>query len=460
MPIETGKICGALGDGVLFCKLINLAQPGTIVNEAINLPEGKEMGIFKKRENLNLAVASAKAIGIVTANITMESLVDQREHIMLGLTWQAIEVFLFRDINLHKSPEIMVLREEGEEEEKMLKLTPRHILLRWLNWHLRENRLDKRVRNFNKDMMDIEAYLAVFNDISKIDEKAHSFSTEKRAAHVLECAERERINTFVTSTDLVAGIDKLNVLFCALIFNHKNGLKYEGKKMPFPLEEDDPDTREMRLYKTWINSMGLENGHVVSLVEDLKTGIVLLRLIDSLRPKTVDWEKVVTAKLDNKIFCNQNCKYAVELISRTFDIKVVGITGPEIVDGKHYAILGLLWQLYRVDALGMIGGMKEEELVQWANQKSQQALKSLKDRSLEDSNYWLKLITAINNKIVNFSVVKQKGQEGWLEYNAKYALASARKMGAQVIILWEHISEVNSKFLLIFLADLYKFGKK
>jgi plastin-1 len=459
MPISSSKICSCLEDGTVFCKLVNLAQPGTIINEAINLPEGKEMTVFKKRENLNLAIASGRSIGIVTTNITVESLIDKREHIMLGLAWQTIETFLFRDIDVRRTPEIMVLKEESEEEDKMLRLSPRHILLRWLNWHLKENRLEKRVKNFSKDLTDIEPYLAVFNDISKIDEKAYSFAADRRAAHVMECAQKEGINTFVTVQDLVLGVEKLNLLFCAQIFNSKNGLKYEGKKMPVPFD-DDSDSREMRIYKNWINSMGLENGHVVNLVEDLKTGIVLLKLVDNLRPKTVDWDKVATAKLDNQIFCNQNCKYAVEVISRTFDIKVVGISGPEIVDGKHFAILGLLWQLYRVNCLGMVNNMKEEELIQWANATSHQALKSLKDKALEDSQYWLKLIAAINNKIVNFALVKAKGEEGWLEYNAKYALASARKMGAQVIVLWEHISEVNPKFLLVFMADLYRVGNK
>lgn len=162
--------------------------------------------------------------------------------------------------------------------------------------------------------------------------------------------------------------------------------------------------------------MGLEGGQVVHLIEELKTGVVLLKVIEYMKPKTVDWDKaiVATTKLNNRIFCIQNCNYAIELISKTFDCKVVGFGGTEIVDGKIFAVLGILWQLYRIEALNLIGGMKEEELLAWANSRSGQSLKSLRDKSLEDSGFWLKLVNAIDSRVVNFSLVKQKGQEGYL----------------------------------------------
>lgn len=104
LPTSADKLFSALADGVIFCKLINMAVPGTIVDAAINLPEGKELSVFKVRENLNLAIASSKSIGCVTTNITVESLSDRREHIMLGLTWQVIESYLLRRIELRYVP--------------------------------------------------------------------------------------------------------------------------------------------------------------------------------------------------------------------------------------------------------------------------------------------------------------------------------------------------------------------
>lgn len=64
--------------------MINKATPGTIDNRAINT---KNVNIFKKNENLTLAIASARAIGCVCVNINNNSITDKREHIILGLVW-------------------------------------------------------------------------------------------------------------------------------------------------------------------------------------------------------------------------------------------------------------------------------------------------------------------------------------------------------------------------------------
>lgn len=38
--------------------------------------------------------------------------------------------------------------------------------------------------------------------------------------------------------------------------------------------------------------------------------------------------------------------------------------------------------------------------------------------------------------------------------NIKYTISCARKIGAEVMLLWEHIQEVDSKFIQTFLAEL------
>lgn len=43
-----------------------------------------------------------------------------------------------------------------------------------------------------------------------------------------------------------------------------------------------------------------------------------------------------------------------------------------------------------------------------------------------------------------------------IQQNCKYVITTARKLGATVNIVWEHIKEVNGKFLLTFLASLYQ----
>lgn len=38
--------------------------------------------------------------------------------------------------------------------------------------------------------------------------------------------------------------------------------------------------------------------------------------------------------------------------------------------------------------------------------------------------------------------------------NAKYAISVARKLGATVYLVWEHIRDVHPKFVLTFLASI------
>ncbi len=53
----------ACQNGVVLCKLINCAVPGTINTKAINIKE--KLNIYQINENLRLAINSAKAIGCI-----------------------------------------------------------------------------------------------------------------------------------------------------------------------------------------------------------------------------------------------------------------------------------------------------------------------------------------------------------------------------------------------------------
>ena len=56
---ETGDdMYKKMDDGVILCKMINLAAPDTIDERVINT--GQKISIFKEHENLTLAINSAK----------------------------------------------------------------------------------------------------------------------------------------------------------------------------------------------------------------------------------------------------------------------------------------------------------------------------------------------------------------------------------------------------------------
>ena len=49
-------------------------------------------------------------------------------------------------------PGLVLLLEEGEEPDDLRKLTPEQILIRWVNYHLKNAGSNLRIRNFGDDI--------------------------------------------------------------------------------------------------------------------------------------------------------------------------------------------------------------------------------------------------------------------------------------------------------------------
>ena len=78
-----------LNDGLILCKLINFSVPNTIDERSMN--KGKT-SIYQQLENLELALGSAEAIGCHVINIRPKDIQEGKEHLILGLLWQIIQV--------------------------------------------------------------------------------------------------------------------------------------------------------------------------------------------------------------------------------------------------------------------------------------------------------------------------------------------------------------------------------
>jgi plastin-1 len=79
---------------------------------------------------------------------------------------------------------------------------------------------------------------------------------------------------------------------------------------------------------------------------DLKDGRILLKVIENLRKKIVDWDKY-SDKLHSRIHIVQNCNYVIELC-KELGIKIMGIGGIDIVDAQPSLTLGVVWQLCKL----------------------------------------------------------------------------------------------------------------
>ncbi|VDK23314.1 unnamed protein product [Anisakis simplex] len=135
LPVQTdgGDLYRKVQDGLILCKLINLAVPETIDERAINK---KNLNTYTKLENLTLALMSSQAIGCNIVNIDGYDLSKGRPHLVLGLLWQIIRIGLFNQIDLVHVPGLFRLLNEDESIDDLRRLSPEQILLRWVNYHL------------------------------------------------------------------------------------------------------------------------------------------------------------------------------------------------------------------------------------------------------------------------------------------------------------------------------------
>jgi len=472
LPIDpdSNEVFDRIKNGVLLCKLINKAQEGTIDERVINTKDN--MNIFQQVENLNLAISAAKSIGLNVIGLNYDSIMDGKNYIMvLGLMWQVVKLVVLCNIQLKHHPELIRLLNPGEQLSDLLKLSPEQLLLRWFNYHLKAAGYEKKITNFSGDVKDSEKYTILLHQLNKnlCDKSAlDEPDKKKRAKKVIDNSKKLGAESYITPEDIVAGNSKLNTLFVASIFNAYPGLepatdeeKYEAAKL---LDDDIEGAREERAFRMWINSLGLNDDkgdpiHINNLYEESKDGILLLRTLEKIKPGVVNW-KIVDKKANNPFKKTVNCNEVIDA-SKKSKYHIVGIGGGDIRDGNKKYILAIVWQMMREHSLQVIGGKSEEELITWGNERVDENLrvKSLKDKRLGNSLYFINIMKSIEPRSINWDiVVTDKDDDESKQNNAKYAISIARKLGATVFLVWEDIAEVKSKLLLTFLASLYEVG--
>ena len=472
LPIDpdSNEVFDRIKNGVLLCKLINKAQEGTIDERVINTKDN--MNIFQQVENLNLAISAAKSIGLNVIGLNYDSIMDGKNYIMvLGLMWQVVKLVVLCNIQLKHHPELIRLLNPGEQLSDLLKLSPEQLLLRWFNYHLKAAGYEKKITNFSGDVKDSEKYTILLHQLNKnlCDKSAlDEPDKKKRAKKVIDNSKKLGAESYITPEDIVAGNSKLNTLFVASIFNAYPGLepatdeeKYEAAKL---LDDDIEGAREERAFRMWINSLGLNDDkgdpiHINNLYEESKDGILLLRTLEKIKPGVVNW-KIVDKKANNPFKKTVNCNEVIDA-SKKSKYHIVGIGGGDIRDGNKKYILAIVWQMMREHSLQVIGGKTEEELITWGNERVDENLrvKSLKDKRLGNSLYFINIMKSIEPRSINWDiVVTDKDDDESKQNNAKYAISIARKLGATVFLVWEDIAEVKSKLLLTFLASLYEVG--
>ncbi|GAM22511.1 hypothetical protein SAMD00019534_056860 [Acytostelium subglobosum LB1] len=471
LPIDpnTMDLFTRVQDGVLLCKLINASVPDTIDERALNTKVG--MNRYQQTENGNIVVNSAKAIGCSVVNIGASDIMAGTEHLILGLIWQVIRIGLLSQITLANHPELFRLLEPGEEISDLLKLPAEAILLRWFNYHLKRANHPRKVTNFSGDIKDSECYTVLLNQLAPGQCDLSPLSTSdpmERAKLLLDNAEKINCRKFVRPNDIVKGNPKLNLAFVANLFNTIPGLEPLTEEEKAGLDAylfNSEGSREARAFCLWINSLGIDP-FVNNLFQDLRDGLVLLRVLDKINPGCVDWKRVNQVVPMNKFKMVENCNYAVD-IGKSMKFSLVGIGGPNIVDGTEMPTLALVWQMMRYNVVTILkelskGAGKElsdSEMVKMANDRVKTSgktsrMENFQDKSLSNSIFFLDLLNSIRN-CVDYKLVHsgQISDEDKL-MNAKYTISVTRKLGGCIFLLPEDIVEVKSKMILTLIASI------
>jgi hypothetical protein len=138
-------------DGLILCHLINATVGHAVVNE-LSLNYKENMNIFQKTENLNKALAGARAIGCQIINIGAQDIIAGKPILILGIIWQIIKIQLLSNISLENDPMLVLLLAPGESLTIFKKLTAEAVLLRWLNFVLCKAGTIRRASDLGKDL--------------------------------------------------------------------------------------------------------------------------------------------------------------------------------------------------------------------------------------------------------------------------------------------------------------------
>eukprot|EP00485_Elphidium_margaritaceum_P020574 CAMPEP_0202725820 /NCGR_PEP_ID=MMETSP1385-20130828/184297_1 /ASSEMBLY_ACC=CAM_ASM_000861 /TAXON_ID=933848 /ORGANISM="Elphidium margaritaceum" /LENGTH=622 /DNA_ID=CAMNT_0049392025 /DNA_START=93 /DNA_END=1961 /DNA_ORIENTATION=- len=484
MPINPSNLdlMEKVADGVMLARFINMIESDTIDWRAVNYKKKGGLNQYHVIENQNLNIAAAKAIGLRIYNLSAEDLRDAAKNpiLVLGFMWQAVKMQLLGNINLKSNPELIALLDDGEDMNSLLALPPEELLKRWVNYHLEKEEYPTRIKNFSSDVKDGKVYTVLLKSIGGnkgCNRDPLEWDADKRCNQVIVNAQKIGAKPFITKQDILSGNDKLNMAFVAQLFNTCPGLApvnvEEQKELAGLLDDDEGDSREERAFRMWMNSLGIKDVYVNNLFEDVRAGLVLLKVIDKIEPGSVKWKSKVERKPNNKFKKINNTNYAVDL-GKQMKLTMVNVQGADITDRNKKLILGFTWQLMRYHLLKFLASISvdgkkvtDQDVLAFCNSSVKNSdlpkkpqIKSFNDSTISSGEFFIYLVASIDPEIVNWELVTEGQTDEDKNLNAKYAISLARKMGAIIFLLPDDIVEIRNKMCMTFcaavMAEAYK----
>ncbi|KAJ6228685.1 nadp-specific glutamate dehydrogenase 1-related [Anaeramoeba flamelloides] len=209
-------------DGILFAKIIDKYFKGTInMRRIVQKPR---LNKFELINNLNLVLQASKKLGIKLVNIGPEDILEKREHLILGLTWQVVKASLMKQVSSNPNLDKLKKQLEGQGGRKKINLSnapPEELLKSWFNYQLEKVGCDIRINNFTTDLKDSKAltYLLTAIDENNCDlSPLQEQDPMRRAELFLQMADKIGARKFINAKDIVKGNNRLMTAFLAQLF--------------------------------------------------------------------------------------------------------------------------------------------------------------------------------------------------------------------------------------------------
>jgi len=219
----------------------------------------------------------------------------------------------------------------------------------------------------------------------------------------------------------------------------------------------------------------------LDLCKKIRDGVLLAKFINSAVEDTIDMRAVNKRKKGKKLSLfqiNENNNLVIEA-AKSIGVKVTNIGASDLREGseKPHLVLGVIWQLVKIQLLAQINLKNHPELLRllgddetlddllampaeklllrWFNYHLEQAEHPRRVRNFGkdvcDSECYTVLLNRINPKQCDLSALKMRKQEK----RAAKVLDNARKAGCQVIIKPKDIVAANERLNLAFTAAIF-----
>ncbi|KAJ5069776.1 plastin-3 [Anaeramoeba ignava] len=214
-------------NGILLANLIGKFFPDKIDLNSLIIKRGMySQGDLSK--NLNLVFKSAKEIGC-KVNLKQEDITGGKKHLILSFIWNIMKTILMSLVS--KSPISKVLNPQGAQWGG--DLPPEQILLRWINYHLRQSKVTKFVTNFTSDFQDSECLIYLLHSIEPKKctlMPLNETDLHRRADLTLNQAKNLGARKFLRPHDITNGSQRLMTVFLADLFLKNPGIQEKSEK--------------------------------------------------------------------------------------------------------------------------------------------------------------------------------------------------------------------------------------